>query len=632
MSLHKNIHFSTLALLWANCFALAGCAEVSIESEGNDGPAGKVESAIVGGADVSEDTTGTPKLNIARDDGKTGMGTGALLRPQWIVTARHVVEHADSKQAYSPEKITALLKDGSSAQADAVWFHPNSDLDVALVHFKTTLRTGTGRTFSNRIYNGSTTGKSGELFVQGWGGYSITGCTEDQKLPTGPSGELRWGTVAWGSGADPQSDLNHFAVLPDGMTGTIGAPGDSGSTAWLSTAAGTRATGPFDWVEGVCAPTPQWTKGRYVRPEAYRGWAEGVIGTAPALGSPAGFERSDGASSVVYRDSSNRVREICLGGPCGSTWHIGDLTGPEKASSNVATYVRADGTTTVVYRGENNHIYEIRRDGNVWLSSDLTAMTGAPDALSGSNPAAFVTAESNSMVLYRSADYHIRTLTLGRQGGWSKGDLSDTTGAPVAGSDPVGYVRADGVNAVVYRSNDDNHVREIAATAYGNWQASDLSALTGAGACAGVPRPYSRATGISQIVYRGKNGQLSQISLKASGGNWTASELGVATLGDPAPFVGFDGTSYILYVTKDANNIRQVYAFSASPTSNPVTLQLTNLTTSDSAPNNASLSGYVRADSSNAVVYKGTDGHVYELVKTGVNTWNRSDMNVLAGF
>ena len=97
------------------------------------------------------------------------------------------------------------------------------------------------------------------------------------------------------------------------------------------------------------------------------------------------------------------VPRLALGQP---DWHDRRST---RCAGDPAGYVLdADGTQHVVYRGTDNHIYEL------WW---CPASCWSP--------------------------------------GWHWGNLTGTTGAPLAAGDPAGYVLdADGTQHVVYRGNE----------------------------------------------------------------------------------------------------------------------------------------------------------------------------------
>ena len=106
-----------------------------------------------------------------------------------------------------------------------------------------------------------------------------------------------------------------------------------------------------------------------------------ALASAPeASGDPAGYARSDGVNSVVYRGENNHIYELYL--PKGGSWICAKLSegiGAPAASGNPAGYVRSDGTNMVVYRGTNNHIYALYLEGS-WKCAKLSESTGAPEA------------------------------------------------------------------------------------------------------------------------------------------------------------------------------------------------------------------------------------------------------------
>ena len=144
----------------------------------------------------------------------------------------------------------------------------------------------------------------------------------------------------------------------------------------------------------------------------------GHVGAPDALGDPAGYARSDGTNSVVYRGTNNHIYELYLSG---GTWLFGDLSGNARdLSGNVgapdalgdpAGYARSDGTNSVVYRGANNHIYELYLSGDPpWKYGDLCLISGAPDALG--DPAGYACSDRTNSVVYRGANDHIYELFL----------------------------------------------------------------------------------------------------------------------------------------------------------------------------------------------------------------------------
>jgi hypothetical protein len=56
---------------------------------------------------------------------------------------------------------------------------------------------------------------------------------------------------------------------------------------------------------------------------------------------------------------------------------LSTLAGAPEASGDPAGYVRSDGTNSVVYRGTNKHIYELYLLAGAWHFADLSTLAGA---------------------------------------------------------------------------------------------------------------------------------------------------------------------------------------------------------------------------------------------------------------
>jgi hypothetical protein len=360
----------------------------------------------------------------------------------------------------------------------------------------------------------------------------------------------------------------------------------------------------------------------------------------PASGNPAGYARSDARSSVVFLDSAQHVSELALPGPgplsFQTKWSLGDIsrTAPTAASNPVA-YVRKDSVNAVVYRSSDNHIRELSLSTVVWdwHPADLSTNPSSPAPLATGNPAAYVRSDGYSVVVFRGAsNNHIYELALPLGGTtWQWGDLSQITSAPPAASDPVGYVRADGTNTVVFRSVNDNHVRELTLSGT-NWSAADLSAnASGAPPAVGVPRPYVRSDGYSIVVYRDSNNHIQELSLAPGATSWRCADLftslaAPAAASDPAPFVRSDTWNDVVYRGSD-NHIHEL-ALALGSTS----WQFHDLSLLTGAPAATDTpSGYVRADGINAVVFRSSgDNHIRELWLSGTD-WHQGDLTADAG-
>jgi hypothetical protein len=158
----------------------------------------------------------------------------------------------------------------------------------------------------------------------------------------------------------------------------------------------------------------------------------------------------------------------------------GALSLPAAAGSPLAVYQASDGGLYVEYLSEvsgNLHVISLWRNGSggAWSYADLTAITGAPAAISGSALAAYVDGGEQN-VDYVTANHHVDTLYY--SGGWHYADLTSITGAlPVAaGSALTAYVDG-GAQYVDFVTTTPNDVGTLWYTS--SWHFSNLTSATG---------------------------------------------------------------------------------------------------------------------------------------------------------
>jgi Common central domain of tyrosinase/Polyphenol oxidase middle domain len=230
---------------------------------------------------------------------------------------------------------------------------------------------------------------------------------------------------------------------------------------------------------------------------------------------------------------------------------------------------------------------------------------------------------------------HILELRWAPASGWSFRDLTSEIPAPVAdspGARPAGYVRnADSTQHVVYRGTD-GHIYELwwDATQCSQttcWHWGNLTGSTGASTLAASnPAGYVRnADGTQHVVYRGTDNHIYELWWDATQcsqttcwhwGNLTGSS-GAPTLaaGDPAGYVrNADSTQHVIYRGTDGH-IYELW-WDGTQCSQTTCWHWGNLTASSGAPTLAggNPTGYVRnADGTQHVIYRGDDDHIYEL-------------------
>jgi hypothetical protein len=349
------------------------------------------------------------------------------------------------------------------------------------------------------------------------------------------------------------------------------------------------------------------------------------------------YVRSDSVSSVVYRGFDLDIHEISL--PVGAPgWSTGDLFvvsggAPTAAAGAPAGYMRSDLVNAVVYRGSDDHIYEISLPFGArrWSVGDLTVDSGnAP--LAAGDPLAYVRSDSVNAVVYRGTDNHIYEISLpkGAQS-WSWGDLTvDSGNAKLAAGDPLAYVRSDSVNAVVYRGTD-NHIYEI-SLAFGAqfWNWGDLTVASGGGLtpAAGNPFAYVRSDHVNAVVYRGFDNHINEISLPKGGLRWSLGDLTVDSgnaplaAGNPAGYLRWDSVDSVVYRGTDGD-IHEIFLIPGSH------WRVGDLTIQDpgAVPAAGDPFGYARSDGADAVVYRGSDNQIHELSRLfGALRWR--DLNL----
>ena len=187
----------------------------------------------------------------------------------------------------------------------------------------------------------------------------------------------------------------------------------------------------------------------------------------------------------------------------------------------------------MIYRTGDGHLHELNWTGvaPVIYGGNLTGAISAPPA--AGDPSAFVNANGDNIVVYRSSDGHIRSVY------WLDGpsgldDLSGFAGTPPAAGDPVAYYTAhDDTHQVVYRGGD-GHLYELYWPGVAPVVGWDLTAPSGAPAAAGNPAAYySVGADTKHIIYRSADGRLHEIRWVPGGGTPAHVDLLTAFAGAP---------------------------------------------------------------------------------------------------
>jgi hypothetical protein len=181
-------------------------------------------------------------------------------------------------------------------------------------------------------------------------------------------------------------------------------------------------------------------------------------------------------------------------------WHAQDLSTSAGAPFGIdrtalaVDYNPVAHTVEAAYLAFDQHIHQLWYNGTQWRTTDLTAVTQAPNAAIGDGLVVAPTSISadynpsaNRIELYwLSTDSHVRLFWY--NGTWHTQDLTTTTGSPVA---QVGSALGSGYNSIsqtseAYLFGRNKHLYQLY---YGtNWHAQDMTSLTGTGnAMSGSP-------------------------------------------------------------------------------------------------------------------------------------------------
>ncbi len=308
----------------------------------------------------------------------------------------------------------------------------------------------------------------------------------------------------------------------------------------------------------------------------------GQVSGAPAsAGDAIGYAwEKDKTQHVVYRGVDSQIHELwCRGGKWGHN-PVGQLTGAPPAASDPVGYSwENDGTQHIVYRGTDNQIHEIwYRDqwlGVDWHHSPIGQEANAP--LAAGDLAAFAWEWDKSQhVIYRGQDNQIHELWFKHgmvtSGSWQHSAIGQKANAPACGSDPAAFAwEKDKTQHVIYRGQD-NQIHELwlqhGHIQYGEWQYNNVGQRANAPAAGGNPFGYAwEHDGTVHIVYRGMDSLVYELWLRHGmifTGNWECNAItketnAPATSSDPVGYAWEnDSTQHVIYRGTD-NQIHELW-------------------------------------------------------------------------
>jgi hypothetical protein len=207
------------------------------------------------------------------------------------------------------------------------------------------------------------------------------------------------------------------------------------------------------------------------------------LASAPAASLTSGiktaFNSNAGTMEIHYIGTDQHVYTLFYDG----SWHVADLTATTGAlnaiSGSPLTVLHNPivNTQEVEYLGTDQHVHLLFYDGS-WHTQDLTVTAGAPNAATSSRLASEVNTLANTVeVHYIGTDQHVHTLWY--DGTWHTSDLMAASGAPnaVAGSPITAAVNTVANTVEVGYIGGDQHIHQLWYN--GLWHTTDLTATTG---------------------------------------------------------------------------------------------------------------------------------------------------------
>jgi hypothetical protein len=347
-----------------------------------------------------------------------------------------------------------------------------------------------------------------------------------------------------------------------------------------------------------------------------------------------GYEWFEGRSKQVdYISQDRHIHELVVG--IGGNWQHADLTAmtgaPNAMSRFLVGYAWPEGgTKQVSYLGPDGHIQELCvHTGGNWQCSDLSAITGAPPAVQVTAGYSW-TAGRSKQVIFMGDDDHIHELTVEMDRAWRHVDLTALTNAPIPGSKRmVGYEWTQRQCQQIAYVGQDGHIHELFQEAGKTWQHTDLTAQTNAPRATDLMVGFEWQEGqCKQVAFVGEDCHIHELCLVA-GNSWQHTDLSTLTNAPPATGVlaGYawpqGRMKQITYVGQDGRIHELCMEIGRA-------WQQTDLTEQAQAPITPimSISGYAwSSNGSKQVAYAGDDGNIRELWMSLGGHWTYADLS-----
>jgi hypothetical protein len=380
--------------------------------------------------------------------------------------------------------------------------------------------------------------------------------------------------------------------------------------------------GPFSLNGGITISTGQGSSGVTVTVDPPLAVGLGALTTA--------INPVANTMDVDYLGGDAHVHRLWYNGAWNKT-DLSSLTGAPNASigGKIKTALNSiSGAMEVHYIGADQHVHTLWYNGS-WHIADLTALTGALNALSSSPLAVALDPLVNTMELeYIGTDQHVHQLWY--DGSWHAQDLTASTGALNAAPDSglISEFNSIANTMEVHYVGTDNHVHTLWYS--GTWHTVDLTATAGAlNAITGSPLTvlHDPLANTIELEYIGTD---QHVHLLFYDGLWHTQDLTTTT--------GAINAAANSGLASEVNTIANSVEVHYIGTDQHVhtlwyngTWHIADLTVATGAPNAVSGSPLTAAVNSIAnsveVEYVGADQHVHQLWYNGL--WHTADLTAL---
>ena len=346
------------------------------------------------------------------------------------------------------------------------------------------------------------------------------------------------------------------------------------------------------------------------------------VGRSEQYGAPTAAEPPHVCSlggnvyDIVYRNGAGQVLELWRDADNGQSG-TGNLTAVAQAplaTGSPRPYVNTNIDQMIVpYRAADGVVHSVYSLPGGTGHDNLSGTANGPKA--EGNPSGFYNPGSDlHHVIYRSSDGHLHAIYWHANEVAAQEDLFWTP-FPAAAGDPSAYF-GGGSNVIAYRGKDG----EI-HTIY--WSGADaaghdsLSAVAGMPHAAGDPIAYHflrEGQDTHQVTYRATDGQIIELwwvgAAPVQGFSPSAAAGAPPAASDPAAYYNPEADAkYVTYISADGH-IHECRWKPGGPVAH------SDLTIDTGAPlgQGQPSAFYVSGPRTRHVVYKGQDGHVYEIV------------------